>query len=346
MTSSRSKTRRKSRIRRRLAPKLNPDLLGADVRDFLGRLDKTIDDLAGGDGAPPDFDPQRLIRPGFSRIRPFLVYSSARAVMMESGSFPSIKDETDTEHVAMAAELLHLAVLVHDAALGRHGGRRRRAARRLIGGAIDVLGANHLTLRALELARLSPKPEIIGDLMESMSEIAESHVLAQNQTEVFPATHEVLAIAEGRNGAVFSFSCRSGARLGGAQRPLINALGRYGRHAGIAWHLAEDMALIDITDVDNAQLLADRAQEGKVGLTVSLAQEHDTQIEPAWNALGSSGDLDEALSFAAKVRATGALQRSRQHLVRESWAAQRALENVPESMHRDNLRRIVTDLAS
>ena len=126
MNTTRPKSRRASRIRRRLAPKLNPDLVGADVRDFLGRLDKTIDDLAGGEGAPPDFDPQRLIRPGFSRIRPFLVYSSARAVMMDGGSPQSMNDDMETEHVAMAAELLHLAVLVHDAALGRHGGRRRR----------------------------------------------------------------------------------------------------------------------------------------------------------------------------------------------------------------------------
>ena len=29
-------------------------------------------------------------------------------------------------------------------------------------------------------------------------------------------------------------------------------------------HLAEDMALVDITDTESAQQLADRAQEGKV----------------------------------------------------------------------------------
>ena len=152
MSSSRPKTRRTSRIRRRLAPRLHPDLIGTEVHEFLGRLDRTLDDLAGGDGAPPDFDPQRLIRPGFTRIRPYLVYSSARAVMMEGAASQLLENDSDTEHVALAAELLHLAVLLHDAALGRQGGRRRRAARRLIGGAIDVLGANHLTLRALELS--------------------------------------------------------------------------------------------------------------------------------------------------------------------------------------------------
>jgi geranylgeranyl pyrophosphate synthase len=266
--------------------------------------------------------------------------------MSSSEESPSLSTDTDTEHVAMAAELLHLAVLLHDAALGRQGGRRRRAARRLIGGAIDVLGANHLTLRALELARLSPKPEIIGDLLEAMREITESHVLAQQQIEDFPSPHETLTVAEGRNGSVFSFSCRSGARLGGGSPQQINALGRYGRHAGVAWHMAEDLALVDATELDTAELLADRAQADKVGFIIAMAAEHDPSIQTAWSSLGQSGCPDEALDFAARVRATGALQRGRQHLVSEAWAAQRALQVLPENAHRDNLRSIVVDLAS
>jgi geranylgeranyl pyrophosphate synthase len=130
--------------------------------------------------------------------------------MVNPDELPELGADADTEHVAMAAELLHLAVLLHDAALGRQGGLRRRAARRLIGGAMDILGANHLTLRALELARLSPKPETIGDLLEAMREITESHVLAQSQVDEFPTPQQTLTVAEGRNGAVFSFACRSG----------------------------------------------------------------------------------------------------------------------------------------
>jgi geranylgeranyl pyrophosphate synthase len=346
MSSSRPRTRRPGRIRRRLAPRLEPELLGAEVRDFLGRLDRTLEDLAGGEGAPPGFDPQRLVRPGFIRIRPWLVYSSARAVMQDSELPPELDTDGDTEHVALAAELLHLAVLVHDAALGRQGGRRRRAARRLLGGAIDILGANHLTLRALELARLSPKPETIGDLLEAMREIAESHVLAQSQGEDFPTVQQTMSVAEGRNGAVFSFSCRSGGRLGGGERQAISALGRYGRHAGVAWHLAEDMALVDATELDTAQLLADRAQASQVGIVISLAAEQDGRIKDAWRSLGGSGDPGEALDFAAAVRATGAMQRGRQHLITETWAAQRALQALPGNAHRENLRQLVTELAS
>ena len=346
MSSDRKRSRRSGRIRRRFAPRLHPELLGGDVRDFLSRLDRTLEDLAGGEGAPPGFDPQHLIRPELSRIRPFLVYCSARTVMVESGEDPHLVEDDETEHVAMAAELLHLAVLFHDAALGRQGGRRRRAARRLIGGAMDMLGANHLTLRALELARLSPKPEIIGDLPEAMREITESHVLAQAQAEHFPAPHQTLTIAEGRNGAIFSFSCRSGARLGGGNRQQINALGRYGRHTGIAWHMAEDMAIVDAAEIDAAEVLAERAQDNQVGYIVSLAIEQDASLLAAWKSLGRSGDAEEGLDFAEAVKATGAVQRGRQRLVNETWAAQRALQSLPDNSHRTQLHRIVNDLAN
>ena len=202
-----------------------------------------------------------------------------------------------------------------------------------------------ITLRALELARLSPKPETIGDLLEAMREITESHVLAQSQAEEFPTPQQTMSVAEGRNGSVFSFACRSGGRLGGGNRQVVNALGRYGRHAGIAWHMAEDMALVDATELETAQILADRAQANQVGIVISLAAENDPQIIDSWNALSQSGDPDQALDFAAAVRATGALQRGRKHLVSEAWAAQRALQILPQNTHSENLRRVVMDLA-
>ena len=346
MSSDRKRSRRQGRIRRRLAPRLHPELLGDEVRDFLGRLDRTLEDLAGGEGAPPGFEPQHLIHPEFSRIRPFLVYCAARTVMVDTKDNSHLVQDDETEHVAMAAELLHLAVLLHDAALGRQGGRRRRAARRIIGGAMDMLGANHLTLRALELARLSPKPEIIGDLLEAMREITESHVLAQRQAEDFPAPHQTLTIAEGRNGSIFSFSCRSGARLGGGSRQQINALGRYGRHTGIAWHMAEDMAIVDASERELAEILAERAQNNHVGYIVSLAVEQNPSLLAAWKSLGQSGDSEEALVFAEAVKNTGAVQRGRQRLVNETWAAQRALQALPDNTHRAQLHRIVHDLAN
>ena len=66
--------------RRFMPPHLDPDVLGADVREVLGHFEGALHDLAGGEGAPPDFRPDRFLAPGVPRIRPVLVLLAAEVV--------------------------------------------------------------------------------------------------------------------------------------------------------------------------------------------------------------------------------------------------------------------------
>ncbi|RME25804.1 MAG: hypothetical protein D6798_08125, partial [Deltaproteobacteria bacterium] len=217
------------------------EALEDDIVDTLLRLESALRDLAGGDGAPVGFDPALFLAPGVPRVRPILVLLSARAAAA-AGDGSRVDDadaRTGAEHAAVAAELLHLAIDLHDAALGSPGGRRRRAARRIIGGAVGWLGANHLTLRAIELARSAPAPEIVGDLLDALREITDGQALSQSLGPGrVGSSADCLAMADSRSGAVFAFACRAGARVVGADRTVVRQLGRYGRHAGIAWQLA------------------------------------------------------------------------------------------------------------
>lgn len=334
---------RRQRLRKRIAPSLEPDQLGGELKDFLARLDGVLGDLAGGEGAPPDLDTRHFLGPGMPRIRPVLVMLSVRAASAQSHA---AADPAAAEQVAAAAELLHCAILLHDAALGRQGGRRRRAARRIIGGAVGVLGGNHLTLRALELTRATPTPEVIGDLLEAMREVSEGRALAQSTRERLPTVPEALSLAEGRTGAVFSFACRSGARLSGAERGVVSALGRYGRHAGVAWQLAEELAHVDASVDADTSGLEDRALAGAPGIAVCIASEADPGILGDWRSLRQEPTPERAGHLARRIEATGALSAGREHLARESWAARRALSRLEPSRYRDKLDRIAAGLAS
>ena len=66
-------------VRSRLGPHLDVEGLGAEVRERLHRLDVALNDLAGGEGAPEDFDPHLYLAPGIPRVRPVLVLLSERA---------------------------------------------------------------------------------------------------------------------------------------------------------------------------------------------------------------------------------------------------------------------------
>lgn len=341
----------RERRRRRLGPLLDTELLGQDLKEHLGRLDSAMRDLVGGAGTPEGFDPERFLAPGVPRIRPILVLLSARAAAAARDpsigpASISIDDDLAAEHLAVAAELLHLAIVIHDAALGRQGGRRRRAALRLIGGAAAWLGGNHLTLRALELARHAPSPEVIGDMLEAMREIADGHALAQALEGRIGTVPELFDLAEGRSGAVFSFACRAGARLVRADRPTLTGLGRYGRHAGVAWQLAEDLAAFESDDDEElGRQVESRAGRPGGNLAISLAVALDPELAGKWNQLGRQGDPLLAVDIGHRVQDSGALLEGRRHVAREAWAARRALHQLPSSPSREVLDHIVAALA-
>ncbi|MEL6348295.1 MAG: polyprenyl synthetase family protein [Myxococcota bacterium] len=314
--------------------------LAAETLDRLSRIDVAMGDLLSGEGAPPGFQPHHYLAPGVPRIRPMLVLLSVEAA--RRGEAHSGADPQRAEDLAAAAELLHLAIAVHDAALGRQGGRRRRAARRLVGGAVGWLGGHHLTLRALEITR-NEGPEILGDLLDALREAAEGHALSQT-LQGRPATVEqAMRHAENHTGAVFSFACRAGARLAGADRAVVSGLGRYGRHAGVAWHLAEDLALLTGEErMDDA--IEDRATAGRPMLAVSLAAKRDPNVARLWRDLsqGESPELVPPLIDA--VVQLGAIDEGRRQLHQSAWTARRALNALPPSPHREALDLLVSGL--
>ncbi len=310
--------------------------LSGELIERLGRMDSVLGDLITGDGAPPGFLPE--LAPGVPRIRPLLVLLSAEAVQRGAAA-----DSRRAEELAVAAELLHLAIAVHDTALGRQGGRRRRAARRLVGGAVGWLGGNHLTLRALELTR-SAGPETLSDLLDALREASDGHALTQTLQGRLATTPEATSHAEHHTGAGFSFACRAGARLAGADRGIVGSLGRYGRHAGVAWHLAEELSLLEHDTEDRTAQLTERAAFGHPILAVCLAAEHDPEIARLWGQLCRSEEPEVAERLLQQVHRSGAIAEGHQRLLKRTWRARRALNTLPPSPHRDALERLAMAL--
>ena len=333
-------------VRSRLGPHLDIDGLGAEIRDRLHRLDAALTDLAGGEGAPDDFDPHLYLAPGIPRVRPVLVLLSeraARAHLSEQDQF--VVSDDATEHVAVAAELLHLAILVHDRALGLPGGRRRRAARKLLG-AVGWLGANHMTLRALELSRHAPAPEIVGDVLGTLREIAEGHALSESIRGRVASTDEVTELAEGYTGAVFDFACRAGGRIAGADRSVVGGLGRFGRHAGVAWHMADDLSMMSADDDALLDAFEERLNKRSPNYAVSLGAELDPRIGELWMQF-RNGPLSEQGVIELRDRAVdvGVLVEGRKRLTEQSWRARKALQALTPSPDRDALDQFAAGIA-
>jgi octaprenyl-diphosphate synthase len=332
--------------RSRFGPRLDVDVLGSEIRERLNRLETALQDLALGQGAPSDFEPHLFLAPGIPRVRPLLVLLSERATRAHVAGGEIVTAEDDAaEHVAVAAELLHLAILVHDRALGLPGGRRRRAARKLLG-AVGWLGANHLTLRALELSRHAPAPDLVGDVLDTLREIAEGHALSESIRGRVASPEECAELAEGYSGAVFDFACRSGARIAGGDRSIVSGLGRFGRHAGTAWHMADDMSVMDESDDALVEAIEERLNKRSPNFAVSLGAERDEGVGELWMQL-RNGALDGELANELKERVlrSGAMSEGRKRLAHETWQARKSLQGLAPSPDREALDRLAAAIA-
>ena len=332
-------------VRSRIGPHLDIESLGSEVRERIQRLDIALQDLTAGEGVPGDFDPHIYLAPGIPRVRPVLVLLSERAARAHVKDEAFEESETVTADVAVAAELLHLAILVHDRALGLPGGRRRRAARRLLG-AVGWLGANHMTLRALELSRHAPTPELVGDVLDTLRDIAEGHALSQSIINRVASPTEVEELAAGYTGAVFDFACRSGARIAGGDRSVVGGLGRYGRHAGVAWHLADDLSVMETAEDELVDAIEERLHKRSPNYAVSLGAERDDRIRELWMEFRNGPiDAERAIELRRRIVDAGVLLEGRRHLAEQTWRARRALNGLSPSPDRDALDQLVANIA-
>jgi octaprenyl-diphosphate synthase len=313
-----------SRLPRRLERALGlGDLVGDDLAaedalsDVLGRI--RADELR----ELRDLD--RL------RVRPILVSLSARAA-------GAAAVDPDLQHTA---ELLHLALTMHDLALGQPGGLRRRAARRVL----KRVSGSHLTVRALELSRHISPPDILGEAVDTLRSFADGEALSRElrETGAVPDVRHVEEHADVHHGALLAFCCRAGAHVANADIGTVAALGRYGRHVGGLWTLADD--LLALSGDEAAEHLIRRAETGRPVLAVAVAAGRDERIGDAYRELVRAPDLHHARPVLDGIRVSGGLAATREAMARSSWSAQQALRALPDTPYRQALDGLAAGLA-
>src|SRR4029079_12427355 len=89
-----------------------------------------------------------------------------------------------------------------------------------------------------------------------------------------------------------AFCCRSGGHLGSGDRSTLTALGRYGRHMGRLWHVAEDVAALEVGGEGAADHLVARALAGRPVLPVIVSP--DPAVLAHWSALVANPHPDVA----------------------------------------------------
>jgi len=272
-----------------------------------------------------------IIGGGGKRLRPMLHLLAARAAGYGG-----------RDHVQLAAliEFIHTSTLLHDDVVDESDLRRgRKTANAVWGNAASVLVGDFLYSRSFQMMVELDQMRVMRILADTTNRIAEGEVL-QLLNIGNPDTHEqaYLDVIERKTAVLFAAATRLGAVLADLPPAQEEALARYGLDLGYAFQIADDV-LDYASDADTlGKNVGDDLAEGKPTLPLIVAIERSApeQADMLRRAIRAGG-LDALDDVLAAIRATGALEASRERARGFARSAHAALEALPPSAARDAL---------
>ncbi|RZU12765.1 geranylgeranyl diphosphate synthase type I [Streptomyces sp. BK239] len=174
-------------------------------------------------------------------IRPALVLAAAAALGGPAARTAAVR-------AAAAVELVHNFTLLHDDVMDRDATRRHRpTAWTVFGDADAILGGDALQALALGMLaedRHPASPAAAARLAACVVELcagqqADTALEKRHPAEV--TLDEVLVMAEAKTGALLGCACAMGALYAGASGEDVEALDSFGRQAGLAFQLIDDV---------------------------------------------------------------------------------------------------------
>ncbi|MFE2099950.1 MULTISPECIES: family 2 encapsulin nanocompartment cargo protein polyprenyl transferase [unclassified Streptomyces] len=174
-------------------------------------------------------------------IRPALVLAAAAAL-------GGPRARTAAVRAAVAVELVHNFTLLHDDVMDRDSSRRHRAtAWTVFGDADAILAGDALQALALRLLAEDPHPASgaaavrLADCVVELCAGQHTDTAMERRAPGEVTLDEALAMAEAKTGALLGCACALGALYAGADAQDVAALDGFGRQAGLAFQLIDDV---------------------------------------------------------------------------------------------------------
>jgi octaprenyl-diphosphate synthase len=272
-----------------------------------------------------------IINSGGKRLRPALVVLAADAFNYQG---------TQHHNLAAVVEFIHTATLLHDDVVDESALRRGRAtASALFGNAASVLVGDFLYSRAFQMMVEVGDMRVLDTMAEATNIIAEGEVLQLlncNNADVDVANY--MRVIHCKTAKLFEAAMRLGAILGKASAVDEVAAAKYGIHLGTAFQLIDDVLDYSADEQQTGKHLGDDLAEGKPTLPLIYAMQHGTNEQTAVvrNAI-EQGDVTKFSEVLNIIRATGALEFTRQQALLEADLACAALAVLPDTQHKQCL---------
>jgi octaprenyl-diphosphate synthase len=279
-----------------------------------------------------------LLGAGGKRIRPL-------CVLLSAACFGSIGPRA--RELALVAEIVHLATLLHDDVVDDSDLRRGAvAARRVWGNAVSVLAGDLLLTHALERTAYVAPGATMTDLLATLRKLVDGEVIQlRGRTGADPSEATYFAIVEGKTASLFSWAARAGALAGGASDRDTKTLGELGRHLGIAFQLVDDALDYAGDSARTGKRLLSDLREGKLTLPLLLAIEARPRLGELVDRARAGDEAAASDLHAAVVETRGSAQ-TRARAAAHSKSALEALATLPPSPARDLFAALTTELTT
>jgi octaprenyl-diphosphate synthase len=276
-----------------------------------------------------------IVHAGGKRMRPKLVLLFANALGFKG---------SDRFELAAVVEFIHTATLLHDDVVDESSLRRGKpTANAMFGNAASVLVGDFLYSRAFQMMVSCKRLRVLEVLADATNVIAEGEVLQlMNMHDPDITIADYLRVIRYKTAKLFEASARLGAVLAEASPDVEEACAGYGRALGTAFQLIDDVLDYEGDPRQLGKNVGDDLREGKATLPLLIAMERGSPEQALLirHAI-EHGEHDRLTEIINIVRATGALEATREAARAEALLARQCLAALPANRWRDSLLEFV-----
>jgi octaprenyl-diphosphate synthase len=295
-----------------------------------------------------------LTEGGGKRLRPALLLLAAGASGYRGKS---------AIRLGAVVEMLHSATLIHDDVIDAADTRRGRpSANSRWGNHMSVLAGDWLYMQSFEVALRERNFAVLDILIDLTQNMVEGELLQLTRLGRMDVNEtEATELAYRKTACLFSGCARLGAVLGQQPKEIEDALTAYGRNAGLAFQLVDDLLDFTASPEQLGKPVLNDLKEGKVTLPLIFALESQNvynATDGGSNGHSHSNPNGEGRKLVAKVleerdfrtvrpeqitklvQETGALERSAKLAREYAQTAKSSLDVLPDTQYRRALHAI------
>jgi len=273
-----------------------------------------------------------IINSGGKRIRPMLTVLAARALGYQG----------DKHHtLAAIIEFIHTATLLHDDVVDESTMRRgKETANEIFGNQASVLVGDFLYTRSFQMMVTLDSMRVMSILADATNVISEGEVLQlMNCNDPETSEQSYFDVIYGKTARLFEAATQLAAVISKTSNTTEEAMRLYGMHLGTAFQLIDDVMDYSSEASDMGKNVGDDLAEGKPTLPLLYAMWHSegSSQQEIREAIEFSNGMEHLDSILATMKATGALEYTKQKAEIEADKAIECLSILPNSEFKEAL---------